>query len=87
VPPTFPDAKELLTRAQSSSTVGSPDFDFSTPEGEVAMRAAVQLVLEVARPLARRVALYERSLGLLVIPVLIRRVIINRVLPHLVRRR
>lgn len=54
------------------------DFDFSTPEGEAAMRAANALVLEVTRPLARRVALYERTLGLAVIPILLRRVIISR---------
>ena len=52
------------------------DFDFSTPEGEAAIRAANALVLEVARPLARRVALYERTLGLAVVPILLRRAIL-----------
>jgi hypothetical protein len=56
------------------------DFDFSTPEGEAAIRAALALVLEVREtetsPLARRVQLYERTLGLAVIPVLVRRTIL-----------
>ncbi|MEW5991780.1 MAG: hypothetical protein AB1736_10625 [Chloroflexota bacterium] len=54
------------------------EFDVSTPEAEEAMRAATALVLEVARPLARKVELYERTLGLAVIPVLIRRAILAR---------
>jgi hypothetical protein len=54
------------------------DFDFSTPQAEAAMRAANALVLEVARPLARKVALYERTLGLAVVPVLLRRAILGR---------
>jgi len=53
------------------------DFDFSTPEGEAAIRAAIALVLEVREietsPLARKVRLYERTLGLAVIPTLLRR--------------
>jgi hypothetical protein len=56
------------------------DYDFSTPEGEAAIRAAIALVLEVREaeigPLARKVRLYERTLGLAVIPVLLRRTIL-----------
>jgi hypothetical protein len=56
------------------------DFDFSTPEGEAAIRAAIALVLEVREletsPLARKVRLYERTLGFAVIPVLVRRLIL-----------
>jgi hypothetical protein len=55
------------------------DFDFSTPEGEAAIRAAIGLVLEVREAesrLARKVRLYERTLGLAVIPVLLRRTIL-----------
>jgi hypothetical protein len=55
------------------------DFDFSTPEGEAAIRAAIALVLEVREAetsLARKVRLYERTLGLAVIPVLLRRTIL-----------
>lgn len=52
------------------------DFDFSTPEGEAAIRAALAMVLEIRElqtsPLARKVRLYERTLGLAVIPVLLR---------------
>lgn len=54
------------------------DFDFSTPEGEAAIRVANAMVLEITRPLARRVDLYERTLGIAVIPVLIRRAILDR---------
>ena len=57
------------------------EFDFSTPEGEAAIRAAIALVLEVREtetsPLARKVRLYERTLGLAVVPVLIRRAILG----------
>jgi hypothetical protein len=58
------------------------NFDYSTPEAEAAIRAAAALVLEIREdqtgPLARKVALYERTLGLAVIPVLLRRAIIAR---------
>lgn len=57
------------------------DVDYSTPEAEEAMRAALALVLDIRNeqtsPLARKVALYERTLGLAVIPVLLRRAIIK----------
>jgi hypothetical protein len=55
------------------------EVDFSTPEGEAAMRAAIAMVVEVRdaeSKLARKVRLYERTLGLAVIPVLIRRVLL-----------
>ena len=51
------------------------DFDYSTPEGEEAIRAALILVLEVREQLARKVTLYERTLGLAVMPVLLRRAV------------
>jgi hypothetical protein len=58
------------------------DFDWSTPEAEAALRAASALILEIREdqtgPLARKVALYERTFGLAVIPVLLRRAIIAR---------
>jgi hypothetical protein len=60
---------------RATSTLAD-DFDFSTPEGEAAMRAAIGMVLEVREAegrLARKVRLYERTLGLAVIPVLLRR--------------
>lgn len=57
------------------------DFDYSTPEAEEALRAAMDLVLAIRRertsPLAKKVALYERTLGLAVVPVLIRRAILR----------
>lgn len=56
------------------------EFDYSTPEAAEAIRVVAALVLEIREektgPLARKVALYERTLGLAVIPVLLRRAII-----------
>jgi hypothetical protein len=61
----------------TEASILEDDFDFSTPEGEAAIRAAIALVLEVREtetsPLARRVRLYERTMGLAVIPMLLRR--------------
>jgi len=55
----------------------SDDFDYSTPEGMAALDRALDVVLEIReeRParMARRIALYEKTLGLAVIPVLVRR--------------
>lgn len=60
----------------TEASVPTFDFDFSTPEAEQAVRAAIALVLEVREletsPLARKVRIYERTLGLAVIPVLLR---------------
>jgi hypothetical protein len=57
------------------------DIDFSTVEGAAAIRAALAMVQEVrddvTGPLARRVALYEKTFGLAVVPVLVRRVSIR----------
>jgi hypothetical protein len=57
------------------------EVDYSTPEAEEAIRAAIALVLEVREevtsPLARKVALYERTLGLAVVPVLLRRAVLS----------
>jgi hypothetical protein len=51
--------------------------DYATPEAMEATRRALDLVLEVREeqiePLERKIAIYERSLGLAVIPVLVRR--------------
>jgi hypothetical protein len=64
----------------TDASMPEDEFDFSTPEGEAAIRAAIALVLEVREtetsPLARKVRLYERTLGLAVIPVLLRRTIL-----------
>jgi hypothetical protein len=66
----------------TASSGPDDDFDWSTPEAEAALRAAAALVLEIREdltgPLARKLALYERTLGLAVIPVLLRRAIIRR---------
>jgi len=58
----------------------SGDFDYSTPEGQAALQAVADIVLEIRDeymgPTARKIALYERTLGLAVVPVLIRRALI-----------
>ena len=63
----------------TEASILEDDFDFSTPEAEAAIRAAIALVLEVRRtetsPLAWKVRLYERTLGLAVIPMLLGRTI------------
>lgn len=68
---------DTLTEASDPES----EFDFSTPEAERAVREALALVLEIrdleTSPLARRVRLYERTLGLAVIPVLLRRAILG----------
>jgi hypothetical protein len=65
----------------TEASVFEGDFDFSTPEGEAAIRAALALVLEIREietgPLARKVRLYERTLGLAVIPVLLRQAFLS----------
>lgn len=62
----------------SGAEIGAQDFDYSTPEGRLALKQAKSLVLEIRQelqrdPVARKVALYERSLGLAVLPILLRR--------------
>ncbi|MRR38461.1 hypothetical protein EG829_28200 [bacterium] len=49
------------------------DFDYSTPEGQKALEGVLDVILDVRREANRRAALYERTLGLIVLPVLIRR--------------
>jgi hypothetical protein len=54
------------------------DFDYASPEGQRAVDLALGLVLEIREelqrdPMERKIALYERSLGLAVVPVLTRR--------------
>ncbi|MDZ4169160.1 MAG: hypothetical protein U1E26_05845 [Coriobacteriia bacterium] len=65
------------------------DFDYSTPEAQQALKGVSELVLEIRDefldpvptpapiPADPRVRLYERSLGLAVIPVLVRRAFIR----------
>lgn len=52
-------------------------FDYSTPESLQALANVTELVREIrderSGPVSRRLRLYERTLGLAVIPVLIRR--------------
>ena len=55
----------------------TPPPDYSSQESEAAVRAALPLILELRQDrsgsVRRRVALYERTLGLAVIPVLVGR--------------
>ena len=59
----------------------APDFDYSTPEAQAALQGVSELILEIRTELARRyerkVRLYERTLGLAVVPVLAGRVAIR----------
>jgi hypothetical protein len=70
-----------VSTPRAASPEPDDDFDFSTPEAEAAIRATSHLILEIREdlsgPLARKVALYERTLGLAVVPVLIRRAILR----------
>lgn len=62
------------------------DFDYSTSEAEAAFRALAPLIDDLRKDLAdpsdRRLMLYERTLGLAVIPVLLRRaaIVVSRAL-------
>lgn len=49
------------------------DFDYSTPEAQEALAGVTALILEMQTEIDRKTALYERTLGLAVIPVLLRR--------------
>ena len=53
------------------------EFDYSSPEAQHAVGEALEYVLEIRAertgPLARRVAIYEWTLGLAVIPVMLGR--------------
>ena len=49
------------------------DFDYSTPEAQAALAGVTALILEVRSEIDRKTVLYERTLGLAVIPVLLRR--------------
>jgi hypothetical protein len=48
----------------------SPDFDYSTPEAQAALEGVTELILEIRDEAYQLVRLYERTLGLAVIPVL-----------------
>ena len=67
--------------ARNDADASGRDFDYSTPEAQEALRNVSDLILEIRQEVKdnaveRRVALYERTLGLAVIPVLLRRAVI-----------
>lgn len=49
------------------------DFDYSTPDAQAALAGVTDLILEIHEATKRKTVLYERTLGLAVIPVLLRR--------------
>jgi len=49
------------------------DFDYSTPEAQDALAGVTELVLEIRAEIEGKTRLYERTLGIAVAPVLIRR--------------
>jgi hypothetical protein len=69
---------ESTSASNDDTLVG--ELDYSSPGAANAMRIAHQLILEihneVGDSMARKVQLYERTLGLAVIPVLIRRLLL-----------
>ncbi len=72
------------TQNGSAGNGGMPEpattVDYATPEARRALEDVTRLVLEVrdeqTGPLNRKIALYERTLGLAVVPVLLRRALI-----------
>ena len=61
------------------------DFDYSTPEAQAALEGLTELVMDIRHEVElqvelsdRKVRLYERTLGLAVIPVLLRRAVLRR---------
>jgi hypothetical protein len=68
-------------------TEGAPGhkLDYSSPEAQKALEDVTALIAEIRDGLYRRTTLYERTLGLAVAPVLVRRALI--VLRRKVKRR
>lgn len=66
-----------MADSPSADRAALDDFDFSTPEGRKALEGALDLVQEVREEALWKTRLYERTLGLAVIPVLLRRAWIN----------
>jgi hypothetical protein len=75
--------------ASERRTLDDP-ADYSDPEVQERIRTALPLILEIREhangPLARKVQLYERTLGLAVVPVLVRRLILKLLARRRVRR-
>jgi len=72
----------MVSARQTESEPHEEGFDYSTAEGMQAVELALDLALDIRRelksdPTQRKIALYERTLGLAVIPVLLRRLLIQ----------
>ena len=69
-------ASEDVRRNRDTTLAGQIDFDYSTPEAQAALAQFSVMANELRgeyHSLARKVRLYEASLGLAVAPVLLRR--------------
>jgi len=66
----MPSNRDSANRNDAAPCEG---FDYSTPEALDALRGVTELVLEMRREIDRKTVLYERTLGLAVAPVLVRR--------------
>jgi hypothetical protein len=51
------------------------EFDFASPDGQIPVESLSDLILELRAETVDRLNLYERTLGLAVVPVLIMRAI------------
>jgi hypothetical protein len=68
--------KRLVSMKGSDRTAASGaagGFDYSTPEAQEALEGLSGLILEIREEAGRTNRLYERTLGLAVVPVLVKR--------------
>ena len=67
--------------ARSAIRAPADNMNYASPEAQDSFRTAMGIMLELrdhsAGRLARKVRVYERTLGLAVIPVLVRRALIH----------
>jgi hypothetical protein len=67
----------MMHNGDPSEASSDNDLDYSSPAAQDSLRDITAFITEVRSNLYRRTALYERTLGLAVIPVLIRRALIR----------
>lgn len=65
-----------MTHSTPTEATSDTRLDYSSPEAQESLQDITAFIAEVRGTLYRRTALYERTLGLAVIPVLIRRALI-----------